>query len=160
MDDAIDRPCDIVISDDEALQLADVLTSLLHAGTSVARALYEAPRWLGEPAAAQVRQHTTAIAVGRPIADVVGDLGRLHAALPPILTVLVHASADGSPVADHLQTLVAEVRGQRRRLLEQRLARLPIRLTLPIVACILPAFILLGILPLAVAVAPSLGTHP
>jgi hypothetical protein len=28
------------------------------------------------------------------------------------------------------------------------------------VACILPAFILLGILPLAVAVAPSLGTHP
>lgn len=149
-----------MISDDEALQFADVVTSLLHAGASVPRALYEAPRWLGEPTADEVHRHTTAIAVGRSVADVADDLGRLNAVLPPIFAVLVRASADGSPVADHLQTLVAEVRAQRRRLLEQRLARLPVRLTLPIVACILPAFILLGVLPLAVAVAPSLGTHP
>lgn len=149
-----------MITDDEALHVADVITSLLHAGTSVQRALYETPRWVAEPTATEVRRHTAAIAVGRPIGDVANDLGGLHPVLPPILAVLVRATDDGSPVADHLQALVAEVRAQRNRLLDQRLARLPIRLTLPIVSCILPAFVLLGILPLIVAIAPSLGTHP
>lgn len=149
-----------MISDDEALHVADVITSLLHAGTSVQRALYEAPRWLAEPTAAEVRRHTAAIAVGRPVGEVASDLGGANPVLSPILAVLERATDDGSPVADHLESLVTEVRAQRRRLLEQRLARLPVRLTLPIVMCILPAFMLLGILPLAVAVAPNLGTHP
>lgn len=149
-----------MIDDDQALHIADVLTALLHAGSSVQRALYETPRWISEHTAGEVRRHTTALAVGRPVADVALDLGRLNPALPPVLAVLARASHDGSPVAAHLDVLVAEVRAQRRRLLEQRLARLPVRLTLPIVTCILPAFVLLGILPLAVAVAPSFGTHP
>ena len=43
-------------------------------------------------------------------------------------------------------------------LLASALARLPVQLIMPVVACILPAFILLGVVPLFVAVMPSLGT--
>jgi Flp pilus assembly protein TadB len=147
-----------MISDDHALHFADAIVSLLHAGLSVQRALYEAPRWLDEPASSVLHGHTAALAVGAPIRDVIASLGRLNTLLPSILPVLTQASRDGVPAAEQLAMVVAEVRDQRRRVHEQRLARLPVKLTLPVVLCILPAFIALGVVPLVIAVMPALGS--
>lgn len=146
-----------MITDDDALHFADVIVSLLLAGVSVQRALFEAPMWLEEPAAASVRTHTTALGVGAPLQTVVAGLSRLSPLLSPLLDVLVQAARDGAPAAEHMSMITAEVRGARRRVHEQRLARLPVALTLPVVLCVLPAFIVLGVLPLFVAVMPSFG---
>ncbi len=147
-----------MIDDDHALHIADVLISLLHAGVSVQRALFEAPRWLDDPVARVVREHTAALAIGAPVTGVVAALGRLNPLLMPVLDVLTHAAHDGAPATEQLAMVVTEVRNQRRRSHEQRLARLPVVLTLPVVLCVLPAFILLGVVPLFVAVMPSLST--
>lgn len=146
-----------MITDDDALHFADVIVSLLLAGVSVQRALFEAPMWLEEPAAAWVRTHTTALGVGAPLETVVAGVSRLNPLLSPLLDVLVQAARDGAPAAEHMSMITTEVRGARRRVHEQRLARLPVALTLPVVLCVLPAFILLGVLPLFVAVMPSFG---
>lgn len=146
-----------MITDDDALHFADVIVSLLLAGVSVQRALFEAPLWLEEPVAATVRTHTTALGVGASLETVVGGVSRLNPLLSPLLDVLVQAARDGAPAAEHVSMITAEVRGARRRVHEQRLARLPVALTLPVVLCVLPAFIVLGVLPLFVAVMPTFG---
>lgn len=148
-----------MICDDHALHFADSIASLLHAGVSVPRALFEAPLWMHEATTHTLRAHTAALAVGAAVGDVVDALGRLNRLLPPILDVLTQASIDGIPVADHLALVVSEVRNQRRRVHEQRLARLAVRLTLPVVTCVLPAFIVLGVIPLIAAVMPSLSVQ-
>ena len=147
-----------MITDDDALHLADVIVSLLHAGLSVQRALFEAPPWLNESVAASVQTFTAALGVGAPLVTVVDGLSRLNPLLSPLLDVLAQAARDGAPAAEHLSMITAEVRGTRRRVHEQQLARLPVALTLPVVLCVLPAFIMLGVLPLFIAVMPSFGT--
>lgn len=147
-----------MISNDHALRLADVIISLLKAGHSIQRALFEAPKWLDASVADVVRNHTTAIGVGRPLTHVIAELGSLNPLLIPILEVVAQAADDGAPAVEQLEHIVADVRSRRRRLHEQHLARLPVQLIMPVVACILPAFILLGVVPLFVAVMPSLGT--
>lgn len=89
---------------------------------------------------------------GRPRADALTD------ALSPLgdrARSLGHALADhlryGSPLAPTLERLGAELRLDRRRQAEQDARRVPVRLLAPLVACVLPAFALLTVVPLLAA---------
>lgn len=65
----------------------------------------------------------------------------------------VHASA--VPSAHMLTTAATALRANRKRLAEQLAQELAIRLVLPTGICLLPSFILLGIVPMVLALFPG-----
>jgi hypothetical protein len=73
----------------------------------------------------------------------------------PLSTTLVVAARSGSPVAGTLQRLSDSERRATRRRTEERIRRLPVLLLIPLVALILPAFVLLTVVPVALTTARS-----
>lgn len=87
-------------------------------------------------------------------------LAALPAALGPTATPLADcfAAADryGQPLAPVLERLAAEARQLRRRNADALARQLPVRLSLPLVLCTLPAFVLLAVVPLLLSALSSL----
>jgi Flp pilus assembly protein TadB len=67
------------------------------------------------------------------------------------------AERDGAPLRSLLGPLAEDARRQRRQEAEATIRRLPVRLSFPLVGCILPAFVLLTVVPLLVAGFSRLG---
>jgi pilus assembly protein TadC len=66
------------------------------------------------------------------------------------------ADRDGLPLAPVLERLASEARDMRRRQIDERARRLPVRLSVPLVLCTLPSFALLTVVPLLLAALTSL----
>lgn len=73
-----------------------------------------------------------------------------------VVDLLVMADRDGGALNAVLTQLAVEVRAQRRRDREAEARRLPVRLAGPLVVCVLPSFVLLGLVPLIAAALSSL----
>lgn len=71
-----------------------------------------------------------------------GDLAR------PLVAVLRAALDDGDSLGPALARLAVDARDLRRRRAEEAARRLPVRLLLPLVACSLPAFAVLTVVPI------------
>ncbi|WP_438855453.1 type II secretion system F family protein [Agromyces sp. M3QZ16-3] len=67
-------------------------------------------------------------------------------------SVVALAERAGAPVADLLRAEAAGLRGAARAEGAARAARLGVRLMLPLGCCVLPAFVLLGVVPLMISV--------
>ncbi len=76
-----------------------------------------------------------------PLPDSVGE------PLRPLIRVLIDADRYGTELEPALAQLAADSRLLRRRRAEEQARLLPVRLLLPLVTCILPAFILLTLAP-------------
>lgn len=126
----------------------ELFVMCIHAGRSPVQALHEvAPR--APPAlqpafaAVQLQLHR-----GATLADALAELPRLAGPPARELAVLVAAAErDGLPLAPVLDRLALEAREARRRQGETMVRQLPVRLSFPLVACILPAFVLLALAP-------------
>jgi tight adherence protein C len=90
-------------------------------------------------------------------------------ALPELLGPSAASFADGLATADRyglpiepvLDRLATDVRNDRRRLNERHARTLPVRLSFPLVACTLPSFVLLAIVPAVLAALSTLrGNSP
>jgi tight adherence protein C len=89
------------------------------------------------------------VALGDRLADAVGEtLPRVGDDVRPLAAVLVHAERDGVALGPSLEHIADDARLERRRAAEEEARRLPVRLLFPLVGCILPAFVLLTIVPL------------
>jgi pilus assembly protein TadC len=93
---------------------------------------------------------------------------RLTAALPflvdalgeparPLVATLVSCERDGAALSVPLERAAIVARDVRRRGAEAAAHRVPVRLVLPLVACVLPAFVLLTVVPLLAGTLRSLG---
>ena len=76
-----------------------------------------------------------------PLPETVGEPVR------PLVRVLIDGDRYGTELEPALEQLAADSRLLRRRRAEEQARRLPLRLLLPLVTCILPAFILLTLAP-------------
>ena len=65
-----------------------------------------------------------------------------------VLDVLRRAELDGAELALHLELLVRDLRRERATALDLAAQRLTVSLLFPLVFCILPAFVLLAVVPL------------
>lgn len=74
--------------------------------------------------------------------DLLGPTGQC------VLDALAASERYGQPLLPSLERLAADGRAARRRRHEERARQLPVRLSIPLVLCTLPAFVLLTIVPL------------
>lgn len=65
-----------------------------------------------------------------------------------LVAVLISSERDGAPLAAGLERAADATRRAQRRELERRARRLPVTLLLPLVCCVLPAFVVLTLVPL------------
>jgi tight adherence protein C len=77
-------------------------------------------------------------------------------AIRPLVAALVASDRYGTPLVPALERVVAESRGTRRRQAEIAARALPVRLSFPLVGCVLPAFALLTVVPLMAGALTSL----
>ncbi|MEM9200245.1 MAG: type II secretion system F family protein [Actinomycetota bacterium] len=129
--------------------MIDQLGLAVSAGLSLPAALRTISPWLPGSLREVVSGSLDRLDAGAPVADVFVHLGR---GLPPSgrrpIAVIVAATRDGAPLGPNLARAAAEARDVRRRSAQTRARRLPVLMLLPLVLCVLPAFVLLTLVPL------------
>lgn len=99
---------------------------------------------------------------GNAVADLISAGAPLEEALLPLATsypitgmnlghTIVEAERDGLPILDTVVRLATDRRMERRRQIDTRIRQLPTRLSIPLVLCVLPSFLLLSVAPLVLA---------
>ena len=100
--------------------------------------------------------------LGSSVADLISAGAPLEEALLPLANVhpitgknlghtIVEAERDGLPILDTVTRLATDHRNERRRQIDTRIRQLPTRLSIPLVLCVLPSFLLLSVAPLVLA---------
>jgi hypothetical protein len=132
---------------DDIGELTEHLCVSLRAGLSMTQAC---ERW-----------HAVSI-LGSLVADLINSGLPLEEALIPLATThhitgknlghtIVEAERDGLPIIETVARLASDHRIERRRHVDTRIRQLPTRLSLPLVLCVLPSFLLLSVAPLVLA---------
>ena len=130
-------------------EFIDAIVLLLHSGASPAQALIAAPSWLEPPLHHIVNGVAQQISHGNRFSEsVTALLGSIGPPVFPLVEALLSVDRDGQSIANVLDRLSSESRVQRRRQLDADIRRLPVRLTIPLACCILPSFVLLGVVPM------------
>lgn len=135
---------------DSLPDVVDLLIVLVRAGLTPAHALDELVRC--SPTPWHDGFHAVAAARARNGVRAVDALGELVVQCGPpaqgLVDVLVSCERFGQPLLPTLERLSLESRLARQRLHDIRARTLPVRLTFPLVLCILPAFGLVTVVPL------------
>ena len=120
------------------------------AGLTVRSALVAVEPWctgaLGAHLAGVVRRVEAGAGLAEELDRMPDQLGETCRGL---VAVLGAAERYGSPLVEPLARLGAELRLQRRRQLEQAARQVPVHLLFPLTLGVLPAFVLLAVVPLA-----------
>lgn len=139
----------------------DLLAIGLRAGATVPQALSALEGRLDGPVGEAFDRVAQSLAGGALVADA---LDELCAGIGEQAVALVHllcaAMRDGDPLLVSIERLASDLHAQRRRWGEIAARRLSVQLLLPLVACVLPAFALLTVAPLAVVSLRSLPRFP
>jgi tight adherence protein C len=92
------------------------------------------------------------VGVGHRMADALEDLpAQLGEAIRPLVRALVSSERYGVELGPTLDRLADEARDDRRRQAQARARRVPVQMLLPLVLCILPAFVVLTLVPTLVS---------
>lgn len=135
----------------------DLLVAAVRAGFTPRLAFERLAPLLPPPVAGAVDEVLGLTRLGVRFADALERLpARLGPACWPLVGTLGATERHGTPLGPALDALALEARHARRRAAEAAARRLPVRLAFPLVGCVLPAFVLLTIVPLAAATVRSL----
>jgi tight adherence protein C len=137
---------------------AEAGLSLDHAMEQVGRVLRSSRREVAEEFAAAAAEMRVSSDRGKALENLAQRTGL--ASLRSIVATLNQSIKFGTPLADSLRMLAAEMRGERLARFEQRAARLPVLLALPLMAFILPSLVIVIGTPLALRIVDLLGRGP
>mgnify|MGYP001822576597 FL=1 len=136
----------------------DLLVLSVRAGLTPSRAVAELAQAAPESTRDAFRLVVHRTERGSPFADALAALPQeLGPSAAGLADVIATADRHGLPLGPMLDQLSAEAREARRRLDQSEARKLPVRLSFPLVACTLPAFVLLAIAPAVIAALSSLG---
>jgi Flp pilus assembly protein TadB len=127
--------------------VVDLVGVAVAAGCTPYLAIAHASRYGPGGVGLVLRDVLQACALGQALDDALRDLGAATPMLRPLAEALRTSARLGSPAAPALARLAAEVRADSRRSAEARARTVPVRLVFPLVACVLPAFALLTVVP-------------
>jgi len=133
----------------ELPEVVDLLTVAVAGGLTVPLAVAAVADRVPGLVAAEFDRCVSDASLGRRLADELDKVpDRLGDASRPLVRALVAAERYGTPIVDALARVSADLRTERRRQAEIAARRLPVKLLFPLVACVLPAFVLLTVVPI------------
>lgn len=132
-----------------------LLAAALRSGLDPAAAIDLVCRALPGPAAARLDPTAARLHLGGDVAAAWAGLTR-DPELAPLGRTLARAHRTGAPVVAAVERLAADLAAQARADVEDRARAVGVRAAVPLGLCLLPAFLLLGIVPLAVSLATAL----
>lgn len=133
----------------ELPEVVDLLTVAVAGGLTVPLAVAAVAERVPGLVAAEFDRCVADAALGRRLADQLDSVpDQLGDASRPLIRALVAAERYGTPVVEALARVSADLRTERRRQAEIAARRLPVKLLFPLVACVLPAFVLLTVVPI------------
>lgn len=125
----------------------DLLVALLAVGVSPVDALDRVAPVVGGPLEEELRPALIRLGLGADPRSVWQGLTR-HRELGRLGIALHRATDTGAPVLEALTRLAEELRVARRAEVEARVRQVEVKASVPLAACLLPAFVLLGVVPL------------
>ena len=138
----------------------DLLASCLAGGAALAAAAGAVAQAVPGPAARRLSGVSAALAVGSPPGEAWRALAGSDPEDPllPAARALARAADGGAPVASAVSRLAAEARAEARSQTRQAARRVGVLAVAPLGLCFLPAFVLLGVVPVVISLAaPSLA---
>lgn len=134
----------------------DLLGGTLAAGAGSAAALQAVASVVPDPVRPAFTTAAAALARGEDPGQTWTALGAAVPALSEAARVCARAAVSGAAVADELHRLSAALRARTQVERRRRLQRATVWLVLPLGLCFLPAFVLVGVVPVVVAAVPNL----
>ncbi|MDT0200555.1 type II secretion system F family protein [Nocardioides sp. AE5] len=134
----------------ELPRVVQLLAMVLASGCALEDALRQVAQALPGPPTAALRRAQGRLAVGVPAEDVWAELAHLPG-LERLGRVLARAHGSGAPVAEVVRRLGADLDREARADAEDRARAVGVRAAVPLGLCLLPAFLLIGIVPVVAA---------
>lgn len=131
----------------QAADVADMLAACIASGAGLERATREVARAVPAPAASILAQAAGQLSLGADPARAWSEL-LAHEATAPIGRAVVRSLESGAPMADALTTCASELRDIRRARIETMAQAVAVKAVGPLGLCFLPAFLLVGVVPL------------
>lgn len=136
-------------------QVVDLLAVALAAGAAPATAFGSVADAVGGPVADELDAVRRGLDLGRDPVQVFGDLAA-RPGLAPLGRALARAVETGASVSDALHRLADDVAASVRQDAEARARTVGVRAAAPLGLCLLPAFVLVGVVPLVAGTVGSL----
>jgi Flp pilus assembly protein TadB len=133
--------------DADLLHVVDLLSAAVSAGASPAFALHEVATLCDDVTAETLLHWSRRLRWGSEPAEVWEDMAR-HEQLGALGQALLRSATSGAPVAATLDRLAEDERARHRGAVEARVRQIEVKASAPLGLCLLPAFVLLGIVPL------------
>lgn len=133
----------------------DLLAACLAAGAAPEQALVTVGGAMGGPVGEEFELIHHRLAVGMPPRQVWQAVGR-HPQLGPLGRAVDRAADSGASIADGVRRLAAELRESARAEVEARARAVEVKAAAPLGVCLLPAFVLLGVVPMVVGIFTSM----
>lgn len=133
--------------------LVDLLSACLTAGLAPSAALEQVAAAMDGPAADELHAVTSRLRLGVAPAAAWRELGR-HPQLGPLGRCVARSVESGASVADAMTRLAEDLRGDVRAEVEARARSVGVKAAVPLGICMLPAFVLVGVVPLVVGSVP------
>lgn len=138
----------------QAAMVADLMAACLASGTSLPAATRATAEALGGPAADVLNRCVVQFNLGANPHRVWEPLAQ-EESLSPIARAILRSTETGAPLTDVLLRVADDLRVQRRAMLEQAAKTVGIKAVAPLGICFLPAFMLLGVVPLIASLVTS-----
>lgn len=138
---------------------AELLAVCVQGGLNISLALRRVADAVPGTLGSELRRMQDEIELGKPRGDAFGDLAARHDQkdLSALMSLVVQADRLGSGIADALDSAADEMRRRARLDAEERARKAPVKMLFPLVILILPAFIMLTIVPLLLGTFQTLG---
>jgi Flp pilus assembly protein TadB len=140
----------------ELPHVVDLVRALVATGASPDRALQAVSSVVATEVRDELRPWAGRLLLGSDPVLVWSEMAR-HPQLGRLGTSLHRAATTGAPVTDSLQRLSDDLRSTRRADVQRRVRQVEVRSAAPLGACLLPAFVLIGVVPLVAGALQSLA---
>lgn len=131
----------------ELPHVVDLLTAALAAGAAPTTALSLVADVVDQDMAVELCPWTTRLHLGADPVTVWSSMAQ-HPQLGRLGVALHRAAESGAPVAEALLRLSEDLRARGRAAVEERVRQVEVRAAVPLGVCLLPAFVLVGVVPL------------
>ena len=137
----------------------DLMVACLEGGLSLDAALAKVVEQTDGPLAVEIRRTLQEMALGRPTADAIRDLGDRTGApgLKRLTEDIVQSDRMGISIAESLRSLASDSRVQRRQQAEELARKAPIKMVPVLIFCVLPALGIVTTAPAAILLIRTLG---